>query len=90
MKELFPYIKFISQIVPVGSRVTCDPSPTDTDEDYLVLLNETADNLWCFADEISPKWDVDADEAYETIDDEEYGNADDQIMRLEETLSRMR
>jgi hypothetical protein len=25
-------------VVPVGSRVTCDPPPTDTDEDYLVLV----------------------------------------------------
>lgn len=25
---------------PVGSRVTCDPAPTDTDEDWLVLVRE--------------------------------------------------
>ena len=25
---------------PVGSRVTCDPAPTDTDEDWLVLVQE--------------------------------------------------
>ena len=25
-------------ITPVGSRVTCDPPPVDTDEDWLVLL----------------------------------------------------
>lgn len=24
---------------PVGSRVTCDPAPTDTDQDVLVLVN---------------------------------------------------
>jgi hypothetical protein len=28
-------------IVPVGSRVTCDPPPTDTDEDYLLLVENT-------------------------------------------------
>lgn len=27
-------------VVPVGSRVTCDPPPTDTDEDYLVLVKD--------------------------------------------------
>lgn len=27
-------------IVPVGSRVTCDPPPADTDEDYLVLVKD--------------------------------------------------
>ena len=26
---------------PVGSRVTCDPAPTDTDEDYLVCGNDS-------------------------------------------------
>jgi hypothetical protein len=25
-------------VVPVGSRVTCNPPPTDTDEDYLILV----------------------------------------------------
>lgn len=25
---------------PVGSRVTCNPAPTDTDEDFLVLIDE--------------------------------------------------
>ena len=27
-------------VVPVGSRVTCNPPPTDTDEDYLVLVKD--------------------------------------------------
>lgn len=25
-------------ITPVGSRITCDPPPTDTDEDWLVII----------------------------------------------------
>ena len=25
---------------PVGSRVTCNPAPTDTDEDWLILIEE--------------------------------------------------
>jgi hypothetical protein len=28
-------------VVPVGSRVTCDPPPMDTDEDYLVLVKDS-------------------------------------------------
>jgi hypothetical protein len=28
-------------IVPVGSRVTCSPPPMDTDEDFLVLTDDT-------------------------------------------------
>lgn len=28
----------VTQIVPVGSRVTCWPAPTDTDADYLVYV----------------------------------------------------
>lgn len=27
----------LSRLVPVGSRVTCNPPPTDTDEDWLAL-----------------------------------------------------
>jgi hypothetical protein len=27
-------------VVPVGSRVTCNPPPTDTDEDFLVLVKD--------------------------------------------------
>ena len=27
-------------VEPYGSRVTCDPPPTDTDEDWLVLVTE--------------------------------------------------
>lgn len=26
-------------LVPVGSRVTCDPAPTDTDQDWLIYVN---------------------------------------------------
>jgi hypothetical protein len=29
-------------VVPVGSRVTCDPAPTDTDEDWLVYTEDLA------------------------------------------------
>lgn len=31
--------QLIKRIEPVGSRVTCNPAPTDTDEDFLVLVN---------------------------------------------------
>jgi hypothetical protein len=30
-------------IVPVGSRVTCSPPPTDTDEDFLLLVGDMYD-----------------------------------------------
>jgi hypothetical protein len=45
--------------VPVGSRVTCDPAPTDTDEDYLCLsFGEYDDTLICagFVRDGSPKF----------------------------------
>lgn len=32
--------KYCKKIVAVGSRVTCDPAPFGTDQDYLVLLNK--------------------------------------------------
>lgn len=30
-------------ITPVGSRVTCNPPPIDTDEDHLILLEDNTD-----------------------------------------------
>jgi len=32
-------------IVPVGSRVTCSPPPTDTDEDFLLLVEDMEDSV---------------------------------------------
>lgn len=32
-------------IVPVGSRVTCSPPPTDTDEDFLLLVEDLEDSV---------------------------------------------
>lgn len=29
----------VYEIKPVGSRVTCNPAPTDTDEDYLIFYS---------------------------------------------------
>lgn len=37
MSEIMKYMRKCS---PVGSRVTCSPPPTDTDEDFLVLVDE--------------------------------------------------
>ena len=41
MLSLNDYIaQLINLIVPVGSRVTCNPPPMDTDRDFLVLVKE--------------------------------------------------
>ena len=40
MEMLYKYRKFIKEVVPVGSRITCNPPPTDTDEDFLVLTTD--------------------------------------------------
>ena len=40
-------IPFTLSITPVGSRVTCDPAPTNTDRDWLVLVDkENESKLW--------------------------------------------
>lgn len=37
--DILDVIKLLCEkIEPVGSRVTCNPAPTDTDQDYLVLV----------------------------------------------------
>lgn len=37
----------VKSITPVGSRVTCNPAPTDTDKDWLVLVDKAEEfKLW--------------------------------------------
>ncbi|MDE3023397.1 MAG: hypothetical protein KGI54_16365 [Pseudomonadota bacterium] len=33
--------EYCEKIIPVGSRVTCVPAPTNTDQDFLVLCNDS-------------------------------------------------
>lgn len=35
---LVPISEMVDRMVPVGSRVTCNPPPMDTDEDYLLYI----------------------------------------------------
>lgn len=45
-------IPFAKSITAVGSRVTCNPAPTDTDRDWLVLVDvASANGLWCWLSE---------------------------------------
>ena len=37
-------LPFVKSITPVGSRVTCDPPPLDTDRDWLVLIDAADEN----------------------------------------------
>jgi len=37
-------LPFVKSITPVGSRVTCDPAPRDTDRDWLVLIDAADEN----------------------------------------------
>jgi hypothetical protein len=39
-------LRAIAHLVPVGSRVTCDPPPSGTDQDYLVLLNRRIGDIF--------------------------------------------
>ncbi len=39
MSDLLEYLKKTCVLIePVGSRVTCNPPPMDTDEDWLCLM----------------------------------------------------
>lgn len=59
--------RFRATIWPCGSRVTCNPAPTGTDADYLVLVNCDADlslltnHLGCDG------WLWEGDEHYQTV-----------------------
>ena len=45
---------------PVGSRVTCNPPPTDTDEDFLALVNNEAE-AWEYLEVMGFETGTDAD-----------------------------
>ena len=45
------------QITPVGSRVTCNPAPTNTDQDWLVLVDASKFDAFALA-LLSDGWEV--------------------------------
>jgi hypothetical protein len=65
-KKELPMNPFLDKVVKmeyVGSRITCNPAPTDTDEDVLLL---TDDKKTLIGDciEVGFKWDSDATKSY--------------------------
>ncbi len=44
--DLIELTGMCASLDPVGSRVTCNPAPTDTDEDYLMLRPNAHAFLW--------------------------------------------
>lgn len=41
--DVFSILGNFVDVAPVGSRVTCDPAPSDTDEDYIVCIGAATD-----------------------------------------------
>lgn len=61
------FVKGIAIVVePVGSRVTCNPPPTDTDEDYLVLVSRTHLSL-IFETLRTDNWTLDGSEITDEV-----------------------
>jgi hypothetical protein len=56
---------FIS-VTPVGSRVTCNPPPSDTDQDYLVLVSP---EKWGDLEEMLSDWDHDGSDVSSDVQD---------------------
>jgi len=57
------------EIVPVGSRVTCNPPPMDTDEDYLIKTKSETDYLeLCYLLQCD-SWEYCGDDDYATMDE---------------------
>ncbi len=63
-------IKFAAVITPCGSRVTCNPPPTDTDEDYLVLVPRDERTAAAIVSHLCNEgWDWDGSEHYQSAID---------------------
>jgi len=83
MSTLFKFPDSIEDLciacVPVGSRVTCNPPPTDTDQDILCLVNpDEEEGFFMWIEKHG--WEFEGDEKYEmdeftsyrkTVDDDE-------------------
>lgn len=59
-------LHLIDKITPTGSRVICNPAPTDTDQDFVVLL-KPADELEVVEDFQNAEYDQDGDETYDIL-----------------------
>lgn len=70
--------------IPVGSRVTCDPAPTDTDADYLALVDPQ--DFRCICNELmQDDWDaggslVEDDDGLETVDRATFRMGDENLI----------
>jgi hypothetical protein len=58
-----PFLDKVVKMEYVGSRVTCSPAPTDTDEDVL-LLTDDKNTLIGDCIEVGFRWDSDATKSY--------------------------
>jgi hypothetical protein len=64
-------IEKYAQLSPCGSRVTCDPPPSDTDEDWLVLAQDSH-TLSLLLDQLALagfQWEGDTEHYQETTKD---------------------
>jgi hypothetical protein len=56
-EEMMIEIPHALSITPVGSRVTCNPAPTDTDRDWLVLVDKVNESaLWDYLS--TNQWEI--------------------------------
>lgn len=58
-----PFLDKVVKMEYVGSRITCNPAPTDTDEDVL-LLTDNIDTLIADCIEVGFRWDGDVTKKY--------------------------
>lgn len=55
------------KVSATGSRVICNPPPTDTDQDYVVLLKPNLDELEVVENFQDAGFDQDGDETYDIL-----------------------
>jgi len=61
--------QYALKIIPSGSRTTCNPAPTDTDEDFVVLIKSTH-GAFDFIEHMEGKgYTTDGDESYDIMVD---------------------
>ena len=92
-REITPHVLSIlaqmaSEYCMCGSRVTCDPPPSDTDEDWLVLLRDDFE-LSVLADKlVNNGYDIEGGEHYQLSADNTFASFRNRAVNLIVTKNR--
>lgn len=58
--HLVPISEMVDRMQPCGSRITCNPPPLDTDEDYLLFVDAQYDGMRLIKDGVTRMYELES------------------------------